>query len=64
VDPCDHEALLTAVVGYLDDADRCLSHGHKARAYAENTFAIDRITDRFEAVLSRLSLQRRSARKR
>ena len=64
VGPCDYEALLTAVIGYLDDADRRLSHGHKARVYAENMFAIDRITDRFEAVLNRLCLQRRSARKR
>jgi glycosyltransferase involved in cell wall biosynthesis len=57
VAPGDLEALSTAVIGYLDDEDRRLSHGHKARIYAENAFAIGPITDRFEALLSRVCLQ-------
>lgn len=51
VAPDDGEAFCEAVTDYLDDDDRRLVDGRKGRAYAENAFAIDPITDRFEAVL-------------
>jgi colanic acid biosynthesis glycosyl transferase WcaI len=49
--PGDPEAFSEAVTGYLDDDDRRLADGRKGRAYAENAFAIEAITDRFEAAL-------------
>ena len=49
--PGDREAFCDAVTNYLDDGDRRLADGQKGRAYAENAFAIEAITDRFEAVL-------------
>src|SRR3974390_3494850 len=52
VDPCDHEAFCSAVINYLDNPERSLADGRKGRTYAENTFAIKAITDRFEAVLN------------
>lgn len=51
VTPGDREAFCQAVTGYLDDDERRLADGRKGRAYAENAFAIEAITDRFEAVL-------------
>jgi colanic acid biosynthesis glycosyl transferase WcaI len=51
VDPGDREAFCNAVLGYIDRPDRRLADGRKGRAYAENTFAIEAITDRFEVVL-------------
>jgi colanic acid biosynthesis glycosyl transferase WcaI len=52
VDPGDREAFCGAVINYLDSPERSLADGRKGRTYAENTFAIEAITDRFEAVLS------------
>jgi putative colanic acid biosynthesis glycosyltransferase WcaI len=51
VTPGDREAFSKAVTSYLDDDGRRLADGRKGRAYAENAFAIEAITDRFEAVL-------------
>lgn len=54
VAPGDRAAFCEVVVGYLDNDDRRLDDGRKGRAYAENAFAIETITDRFEAVLDGL----------
>ncbi|MGB3544605.1 glycosyltransferase family 4 protein, partial [Rubrivirga sp.] len=49
--PGDAEALTRAVVGLLEDEDRRAVMGRAGRAYAEDTFDLDAIAERFEAVL-------------
>jgi glycosyltransferase involved in cell wall biosynthesis len=49
----DTIAFITAVERLLDDADARSLCARSARAYAEKNFDIERIGDRFEAILSR-----------
>ncbi len=53
VPPGDADAFAAAVVGLLGDAQALEVMGRSARAFAEQTFDIGRVTDRFEAVLDR-----------
>ena len=53
VAPKDPEALLTAAADLHADATRRAEMGRSARAYAETTFDLERIADRFEQVLER-----------
>ena len=50
--PGDAEAFSTAVLALLTDDDRRAEMGGAARAYAERAFSLDRVTDRFEALLA------------
>lgn len=53
VPPADDAAMTAALLALLADGDRRQSMGRAGRAYAERTFAIDPVTDQFEAVLTR-----------
>lgn len=53
VDPRDPVALVAAAKRLLADPAMLASAGAAGRAYANNAFDIDRITDRFEAVFTR-----------
>jgi glycosyltransferase involved in cell wall biosynthesis len=53
VPPRDPEALLAAAAELLADPERRAELGRSARAYAERTFDLGAITDRFEHVLDR-----------
>ena len=50
VDPGDSAAFVAAATALVDDADRRAEMGRLARRYAEATFDIDRICDRFEHI--------------
>ncbi|MGA7303754.1 MAG: glycosyltransferase family 4 protein [Rhodothermales bacterium] len=52
VPPTDRDAFLDAAVKLVEDDRTREQMGPKARAYAEETFDIDRITSRFERVLA------------
>jgi len=52
VSPNDTEGFLAAAATLLGDSDARAEMAGNARAYAENNFNIETITDRFEAVLS------------
>ncbi|HKD95954.1 MAG TPA: glycosyltransferase, partial [Gaiellaceae bacterium] len=54
VPPKDPEALLAAAAALHADASRRAELGRSARAYAERTFDLERIADRFEQVLAAL----------
>jgi glycosyltransferase involved in cell wall biosynthesis len=54
VPPADADAMASAVVAFMDDAARREETGMRARHYAERTFEISSITDRFERLLERL----------
>lgn len=49
--PGEADAFVDAVLGLLDDPDAHALRGASARAYAERTFQLDAIADRFERVL-------------
>ncbi len=51
VEPEDHAGSRDAIVKLIRDPAERGVMGQRARAYAERTFAIEAITDRFEAVL-------------
>lgn len=51
VAPDDTAGFVAAAEALLDDPDARTAAGRRARAYAEQAFDIDAITDRFEAVL-------------
>lgn len=53
VDPAEPDALVAGAEDLLADAQRRLEHGRSARRYAEESFDIEAIADRFEAVLVR-----------
>jgi glycosyltransferase involved in cell wall biosynthesis len=53
VDPLDGDAFLNAARRLVDDSSARAGHGAAARAYAEQTFDIDAIADRFATVLQR-----------
>jgi colanic acid biosynthesis glycosyl transferase WcaI len=52
VEPQDESAFVDAALALLDDPVRRRELGRHARRYAEGTFDIDAITDRFELVLA------------
>ena len=52
VDPGDGDGLAAATIRLLDDPDRRRELGRRARAYAEETFDITTIGDRFERILT------------
>ncbi len=53
VPPDDGDALLEAVAGLLEDPGRRARLGDRGRRYAEATFALAGIVERFEAILAR-----------
>jgi glycosyltransferase involved in cell wall biosynthesis len=52
VEPGDHDAFLAAADRLLADRAERARAGAAARAYAERTFDIERVTDAFEALLT------------
>jgi colanic acid biosynthesis glycosyl transferase WcaI len=60
VDPADRAGFVAAAREMLGDAQQRQRWGEAARAYAESTFDITKIADRFEAVI-RQAVQRRGA---
>ncbi len=52
VAPDDVRAFVEAALALLDEPARAAAMGHNARAYAERTFAIGPIADRFEAIVA------------
>ena len=52
VEPEDREATRTALLELVGDPKRRAAMGLRARAYAERTFEIESVTDRFEAILT------------
>lgn len=54
VPPKDPEAFVTAAAALHADSSRRAELGRSARAYAETTFDLTRIADRFEQVLERV----------
>ena len=52
VAPSDQAGFLDAAESLLADSDMRTRLGRSARAFAENTFAIEPITDRFESILT------------
>ena len=55
VPPDDPHALGQAALDLLTDANERIRMGHAARAYAEETFRLDRITDRFLKVIRQVA---------
>lgn len=51
VPPGDGEAFVAAAKQLLADRDERIAKGRRARAYAERTFDIDAITDRFVSII-------------
>lgn len=58
VEPGDHQALAAAADQLLADHVLRAEMGHRARAYAESTFSIATVADRFEAVISQAATRR------
>lgn len=54
VAPLEYLQISNAILTFLDDAKSSLEAGDKGRAYAERTFDISSITDRFEQFFERL----------
>ena len=54
VPPGNAGAMAEAVLAFVDDEVRRKETGLRARAYAERTYEIPRITDRFERLFERL----------
>lgn len=54
VPPTDAETFVDAALALLEAPDQRRAMGRNARAYAEQTFAIDAITDAFEAICERM----------
>ena len=54
VPPGDVEAICTAVTMLADDPRERATAGARARAYAEQNFAIGKIADRFERLFERI----------
>ena len=57
--PGDSGAFADAVLALLDDDRRRAAMGGAARAHAERAFGLDRVADRFEAVLQGAVARRR-----
>ena len=53
VDPGDPAGFVAAAEAYLEDAEKALAAGKAGRTYAETHFDLDRVADRFEAVIDR-----------
>ena len=60
VPPGDAAAFAAAVRGLLADDERRAAMGGAARAHAERAFGLDRVADRFEAVLAGAVARRRA----
>lgn len=54
VPPADADAMAAAVAAFVDDAGLQKETGERARNYAERTFEISSIAERFERLLERL----------
>jgi colanic acid biosynthesis glycosyl transferase WcaI len=54
VPPADADAMATAVASFMDDVRLRQQAGERARRYAERTFEISGIAERFERLLERL----------
>ncbi len=52
VGPSDVEGFVRQAVAFADDAEARTTAGHHARSYAERTFDVESITDRFEKVFA------------
>jgi len=52
VEPEDHDATRSALLELVADPETRTAMGLRARAYAERTFEIESVTDRFEAILT------------
>ena len=52
VEPDDHEATQTALLELVTNPETRAGMGLRARAYAERTFEIESVTDRFEPILT------------
>ena len=52
VEPEDREGWVLAAEKLLGDPEKRTALGRAGRAYAEQNFVIDKVADRFEAVLS------------
>ena len=52
VEPDDHEATQTALLELVSNPETRAEMGLRARAYAERTFEIESVTDRFEPILT------------
>jgi len=55
--PANADAYLTQTLELATDADRQLEMGTAGRAYAERTFQMDAIADRFEEILERIPIR-------
>ncbi len=51
VEPGDLDGFVSAAKAYLDDSEKAQAAGRAGRAYAETHFNLDRVADRFEAVI-------------
>lgn len=61
VEPGDLDGFVTAAKSYLDDPARAERAGQAGRAYAEANFDLDRVADRFEAVIEKAMATRQAA---
>ena len=52
VEPDDHETTRTALLDLVNNPETRAEMGLRARAYAERTFEIESVTDRFEPILT------------
>ena len=52
VEPDDRHATRSALLRLVEDPDERAAMGLRARAYAERTFEIESVTDRFESILT------------
>lgn len=59
VDPNDLQGFVSSVLRFLNDPDAAALAGSRGRAYAEEHFDIERVTDRFEQVFHQVLSDRR-----
>lgn len=55
LDPQDQDGFVRAIKQLLDDPDKRVAAGRAARDYAEQTFDISKIADRFETIFDRIT---------
>jgi len=61
VDPCDISAFLTAASRLRSDAELRSNAARRGRDYAERTFDVERVADRFESIFSKAMTARPTA---